>query len=235
MKKLINNILRKSGYKFSRIDNYEDIKYLWLASFDIKTILDIGANEGQFASKISKALPKAKLLSFEPLKDTFNILSAYMMKNSNMKTYNVALGDKNENAKIFKNEYTPSSSLLELGEKHLESFPDYEKVSFEEITVRRLDDFLNDEKIVLDMEVLLKMDVQGFEDKVIKGAEQTLKSVKVILVEVSFWELYKSQALFEDIFFLLKGFGFKYRGNFDVFYNKETGQPMFSDAIFIRE
>ena len=235
MKKLINTILRGTGYKFSRIDNYEEIKYLWLREFGIKTVLDVGANEGQFASKIAKALPTANVFSFEPLKDTFNILSANMGGSINMKAYNIALGDKNENSKIFRNEYTPSSSLLELGEKHLESFPDYEKVSFEEIVVRRLDDFLKDERIAMDKNLLLKMDVQGFEDKVMKVSEETLKSVKVVLVEVSFWELYKTQALFEDIFFQLKTFGFKYRGNYDVFYNKETGQPMFSDAIFIRE
>jgi len=233
MKKFINQILSPTGYKFARIDNYEDIKYLWLKDYEINTILDVGANEGQFAAKILQVLPNASIHSFEPLKDTYDVL----MKNLSAKgtAYNFALGDFNGQSKIYKNEYSPSSSILELGQKHLEQYPASNRVSFEEIQVKRLDDVVNEQKMLLQSNIILKMDVQGFEDKVVMGAQDTLRLVKVVLVEVSFWELYKSQALFEKIFHLLTEKGFLFRGNYDLVYNRQNGMPLFADAIFIRE
>lgn len=235
MKKIINNLLKPLGYKFSRLDNYEDIKYQWLREFDIKTILDVGANEGQFILDIKKTLPEAQTFSFEPLKETFDILQTNIADNSTMKAFNVALGDFNGESKIFKNNYSPSSSLLELGEKHLQVYPDSDKVSVELIQVRRMDDFVKESGLQLRDNVLVKLDVQGFEDKVIKGGSKTLNAAKMVFVELSFWELYKEQPLFEDIFKLLTNVGFRFRGNYNVAYDKGNGLPIFSDGIFIRE
>ncbi len=236
MKKLINRLLRPTGYKFTRIktDNCDEIKYLWLKEFNIKSILDVGANEGQFALDIYKTLRDAKIYSFEPLSMTYSILKKNISPNRNMKAFNFALGDFNGQSNIYRNDYSPSSSMLELGQKHLESYPDNNKVTSEEISVRKLDDFLADSNISLEGNVLLKLDVQGFEDKVLVGAKETLKGVKIIFVEVSFWEMYKTQALFEEIFFLLRDLGFIYRGNYNVAFNNKTGLPIFSDGIFIK-
>ena len=233
MKRLINQILSPTGYKFARIDNYEDIKFLWLKDYEISTVLDVGANEGQFAAKILQVLPDTAIHSFEPLKDTYDVLIKNLNKNGT--AYNFALGDFNGQSKIYKNEYSPSSSILELGQKHLEQYPTSNKVSFEEIQVKRLDDVIHERKILLKTNIVLKMDVQGFEDKVVMGAQDTLRLVKVVLVEVSFWELYKNQALFEKIFLLLTEQGFLFRGNYDLVYNRQNGMPLFADAIFIRE
>jgi FkbM family methyltransferase len=235
MKKLINDILKPTGYKFSSIvSKYDRLKYKWLTEYNIKSIIDVGANEGQFALDITKTLNMAKVYSFEPLKETFEILQSHIAPFANMRCFNMALGDSNGQTKIYKNEYTPSSSILELGDKHLEAYPESNKVSFEEITIGKLDDFLNETALELEDNILLKIDVQGFEDKVILGASESLKKIKVVFVEVSFWELYKNQSLFDNIYSLLNTLGFKYRGNYDVSYNKDNGLPIFADAIFIR-
>ena len=85
-----------------------------------------------------------------------------------------------------------------------------------------------------DGEILIKVDVQGFEDKVIAGGVETFKKAKVVLIENSFVELYESQPLFDDIYMKLKELGFEYRGALQQKIAKNTGQIISEDSMFIR-
>jgi tRNA G46 methylase TrmB len=112
----INNFFRLFGYQLTKAPfSKSQIKsghFKWLQKFGIKTIIDIGANEGQFIDKISKILPDANIYSFEPLKDSFVKLKKNTRNNKNITAYNFALGDEEKENIINRNEYSPSSSLL---------------------------------------------------------------------------------------------------------------------------
>ena len=82
--------------------------------------------------------------------------------------------------------------------------------------------------------VLLKMDVQGYEDKVINGAKQLLNDVDYIITEVSFRSLYKDQPLFGDIYDLLSSLGFQHGGNFETLLSPKDGSILQADALFYR-
>jgi hypothetical protein len=82
--------------------------------------------------------------------------------------------------------------------------------------------------------ILIKIDVQGFEDKVIAGGADTIKKAKVIIIEVTFKELYTDQPLFHDIYEMLSKLGFTYHGNFDQLPSPVTGEILQADAIFIK-
>jgi hypothetical protein len=82
--------------------------------------------------------------------------------------------------------------------------------------------------------LLLKLDVQGFEDKVIIGGEDVVARAKIIIIEVSFLPLYEGAPLFDDIYQILKTRGFTYNGNFDQLLSPEDGRPLQADAIFSR-
>ncbi|GAH79987.1 unnamed protein product, partial [marine sediment metagenome] len=87
----------------------------------IRTVLDIGANTGQFASQFQRLLPDARLYSFEPLEDCYNELLKRMGHIPKFRAFNFALGDINGQAQIYRNDYTPSSSLLSMEKIHKEA------------------------------------------------------------------------------------------------------------------
>jgi hypothetical protein len=89
-------------------------------------------------------------------------------------------------------------------------FPGTQKASEEEVEVARLDALLDTEP--LERPLLLKLDVQGLELEVLRGAEKTLQLADSVLVECSFVEFYKGQALFGDIMGFLSDRGFALLG-----------------------
>src|SRR5215204_2951263 len=91
-------------------------RFQWLKDYHLRTIIDIGANEGQFAEKILSVLPSVEVHCFEPLQEAFKKLQSNFSKEKNIFLYNFGLGETNEVREIFKNEYSPSSSLLEMVE-----------------------------------------------------------------------------------------------------------------------
>lgn len=98
IKKFIQNYLRSFGVALHRVPTDEQIadleltKMLWLKSMDIKTIIDIGANTGQFATYIREVFPNAMLYSFEPLLDCYRNLISNFKDSNTFKAFNVALG-----------------------------------------------------------------------------------------------------------------------------------------------
>jgi FkbM family methyltransferase len=236
IKLLINNCTAYFGYQiykapFSR-RQIESGHFKWLQDLGIQTILDIGANEGQFINKISLILPEANIYSFEPLKKPFEQLQKLAFQNKNITAFNFALGDEEKESIIHHNEYSPSSSMLELTSLHKGAFPFTRNVLEENISVKVFDKISSG--LNLQKNILLKIDVQGFEINVLRGAEGTLKDIDVIFIETSFYELYKHQPLFNDIYSFLFQRGFGYFGSFEQLYDERDGRILQADSIFIK-
>lgn len=231
----INKIIRKPlnliGLDIKKYKQKTD-PLKWLGKYDIKTILDIGAHTGQFAKEIRGKLPQAKIYSFEPLKDCYQKLVQNMSLDKNFNAYNFALGDKESKQEINRSLSSPSSSLLPMGNLHEEMYPHTKGGSKEEIEVKRLDDVFKNYK--LEKEILVKIDVQGYEDKVIDGGINIISQAKIALLEVSFQELYKGQALFDKIYDIMKKLGFRYQGRIQQRINPKTGEVLYEDSIFIK-
>ena len=88
--------------------------------------------------------------------------------------------------------------------------------------------------LVIEGDLLIKMDVQGFEDKVIGGGIDTIKRASILIVETSFQTLYADQPLFEDIYDLLKE-DFRYMGAINQNRSQIDGNMLYEDSIFIRK
>ena len=204
----------------------------WLVKSGIKTILDVGAHTGEFAQRIRAILPDADLVCFEPLREPFLALSQRFVGQANFLAVRCALGEKAAQREIHHNEYAPSSSMLPMTELHKRSFTFAVEEEAEIIEVRRLSDVARE----LDLRdpLLLKLDVQGFEDKVIMGGEDVVARAKIIIIEVSFRPLFEGGPLFDDVYQILKTRGFIYNGNFDQLLSPKDGSPLQADAIFCR-
>lgn len=227
----LRTIVQRTGFDLHRYRPAPD-KLSYLRLFDLKTVLDIGANVGQFGKEIRRMLPEATIYSFEPIKECFEKLNENMASDKNFKSFNFALGDKNEKSEMYKSAYTPSSSILEMAETHKKLFPHTKENQPEQIEVRRLDDFAKNLK--LDEKILIKVDVQGFEDRVIEGGKETFKKAKIVLIENSFVELYKGQPLFDGIYEKLKSLGFNYRGSLQEKVDQKNGQIISEDSLFVK-
>jgi hypothetical protein len=83
--------------------------------------------------------------------------------------------------------------------------------------------------------VLVKIDVQGTEDKVILGGEKVLSRASVLIVETTFEPLYKDQPLFDEVYDLLRRMGFLYMGTDHIIRNPADGTVLQCDSLFMRE
>ncbi|MDB5088618.1 MAG: hypothetical protein JWR09_2612 [Mucilaginibacter sp.] len=201
----------------------------WLKDYLINTIIDIGANEGQFATKISALFQNARLICFEPLTAPFELLKKNLINVPDAAFYNYALGDSDTELVIHNNEFSPSSSFLNMDGAHKENFIYAVKTTENIVQVRTLDGL----DLGIEGAYLVKIDVQGFEDKVIAGGSQTIGNAAVVIIEVSFSKLYTDQPLFDDIYRLMTDLGFLYHGNFEQMLSPVDNRILQADAIFI--
>ena len=212
--------------------NPADGNYGWLAPYRIGTIIDIGANEGQFAREFHGILPKATIYSFEPLEDCCDTLRRTMRDVANFRAFPYALGDRDASVEMHRSEYSPSSSLLPMGQLHKDLYPHTRTTHAETVTVRTLDGVMADLEVAGGL--LVKLDVQGTEDKVILGGRETFARAGVVVTETSFQELYEGQSLFGTVHDLLSGMGFQYAGVLGPQRkNPADGSVLQADAIFV--
>ena len=120
-----------------------------------------------------------------------------------------------------------------MSDLHKNAFPYTKNTAKETVEVRTLDSVLP--QLQLRKNVLAKIDVQGYELDVLRGAEETLAQVDMLILETSFYELYLGQPLFEEVYRYMKEKGFSYRGNFEQVNSAVNGEVLQADAIFVRK
>jgi FkbM family methyltransferase len=239
IKTLLAGLLRSCGYELvrrppgarGRMVHYPPTD--WLDRESIRTILDIGANTGDFALTMARRFPRARVYSFEPLAEVHAELLERTSGERRCTTMALALGDIDAELEMQRCAYSPSSSILPMTDLHRQAFPFTAGVTTRErVRVRRLDDLAATLELRDDM--LVKIDVQGFESHVIRGGEATLRRARSIIVETSFCTLYAGQPRFDDIYRSLCGLGFSYAGNWDQLTEPKSGRILQADAIFVR-
>ena len=204
----------------------------WLHDLPVRTVLDVGANTGQFAHIARQLFPTSLIYSFEPLEDCFRELTNSFRSDSLWRGYRCALGAEEGEALLHRSIYSPSSSLLAMADLHQEAFPHTKGGRDERVPIHRLDDLLTSAELIPD--VLFKLDVQGFEDRVLDGAMRVLATSEVVIVEVSFEHLYHEQASFEDVYERLRNAGFSFNGVWAQLVHPKDGRILQADAIFLR-
>ncbi|MBI5512292.1 MAG: FkbM family methyltransferase [Deltaproteobacteria bacterium] len=204
----------------------------WLRDLGVRTALDIGANTGQFARELRELYPNAMVYSFEPLPDCHEALTRAFRGDPRFRAFNVALGDARGEVTMHRSAWSPSSSLLAMGESHKRAFPHTSEERPQVVKCERLDDLASE--LVLEAPLLVKMDVQGFEDRVLAGGPEVFKRASVVLTEMSVEPLYEGQVLFDGLYRALVDLGFRYRGNLNQLHSPEDGRVLQVDGIFTR-
>lgn len=198
---------------------------------EIAHVVDVGANRGQFLTWASVRFPHARFDCFEPFEESRSRLEMVLPSDRSVNVHPVALGDANEDRDFHITRADDSSSLLEPSTTQTTTFPESEMVRTIKVPVRRLDDELEVDRIARPS--LLKIDVQGGELGVLKGARAVLKAVDFLIVECSFVELYVGQPLFHEIIGFLTDCDFRFDGFFSATVGAEQ-RLLQADGVFRR-
>lgn len=186
---------------------HEPYEYrIWFSKIitKVRTFIDVGAYVGGYAVRACKA--GVKVYAVEPSAENYNVLSQNLKFNecNNVILLNVAAGDFKGKALLSPlRGYGPdTSSLVRSGDEK------------EVINVVPLDDVITD----VEMPVMVKIDVEGFEEHVLKGMEKLLKYVGYIFIETN-------TSTHINVVKYLNGHGFKlrdlrlHRGSDELRYN----------------
>jgi FkbM family methyltransferase len=236
IKRAIAAAVRRAGYEIVPIGPVypsANRRMTMLTHHEIDTVLDVGANTGQYASALRRAGYKGEILSFEPLSDAYAELEKKSRNDSRWRVFNCAVGEENGEAEINIAGNSESSSLLPMLDAHLRSAPGSKYRATERVKVSTLDSALEN-VTSKESRLFLKIDTQGYEHHVIRGARSLLQQVCLIECELSLTPLYEGQYLCHDMLNLLDGMGFK-PVHFDpVFSDLKTGHCLQVDGIFVR-
>lgn len=178
-----------------------------LFSKNILTVVDAGARSN-FEAHWKFYKDQVKLIGFEPEEKECARLNK-LYSNQNKIFYAVALGQKKETKTFYVTKYPASSGFLEPDLEWMGRFPDKQNLIVKKtsnMTTVDFDSFSKEKKIgPVDF---MKLDVEGFELQVLRGAQKSLSDVLGISIEVEFQQNHKGQAIFPDIDIFLRKKGF---------------------------
>jgi len=198
----------------------------------ISLVLDIGANKGQYAESLREEIGfQGRIVSFEPLADAYAVLQQKANGDSLWTCHNIALGDSDGVTKINISRNSYSSSLLPVSERSLRIEPTIAYIGEQEIAVRRLDSVLNEIAQPND-KIYLKVDAQGYEMKVLKGALGSIGRFEMIQLETSFFPAYENEALIGDVIKFLDVLEYCVVGIEPGWQDSKTGEMFQADIIF---
>ena len=167
------------------------------------TALDVGANLGDWSATLFKEIPNAKIVAFEPSGEAFVSIESRFAENTSIQCVNIALGKENSTATLFADQ--SGSGLGSLTKRRVKHFG----IDFnhqEIVELHTLDTWLemNGEGLIPNV---LKMDVEGHELDVLKGAKKTLQNIEIIQFEFGGSNI-DTRTYFQDFWYLLTNLGF---------------------------
>jgi len=198
---------------------------------DFRSVVDVGAHQGQFSIFASVRFPRATLCAIEPLAEPRARLERVLEGKPGLTVIPAAASRFRGNAVFHVAQASDSSSLLEMTSANRRAFRHGDEDRVVEVWTAPLDELLDG--VVLARPCLLKVDVQGGELDVLVGAESTLLRVDEALVECSFVELYRGQALAGEVVSHMCDQGFALSGIHSLV-RDAGGRRLQADLLFRR-
>lgn len=198
---------------------------------ELALVVDVGANTGQWVSALLLFAVVGRIEAFEPNPDAFEALRACLGTRPDTHLHDLALGEAHARIDLNITGASDLSSLLTPNETLLEEYSpeNAEVIKRVPVEVLPLDDVI-DRDVTID---LLKIDVQGFEHAVLRGAHATLKHTRVLLIEMNFASHYVGDGSFCSLYSQITGeFGFTF-WDLSPPHRGRAGQALWADAVFV--
>jgi FkbM family methyltransferase len=196
------------------------------------TVCDVGANKGQFSLLARIMWPECRVVAFEPLSRPARKFRALFAGDDRVKLHQVAIAVSAGKGMMHVSAREDSSSLLPISVRQTQFAPGTEEVGTEAVELVPLSDAVGADEIAAP--ALLKVDVQGYEADVLKGCEPLLARFDHIYCELSFRELYRGQALCDEILRWLDERGFRVTGVNALAFDRD-GLAVQADFLFSRK
>lgn len=205
-----------------------------LAHQGVNLVIDVGANVGQFARSLRESGYVDKIVSFEPLEAAHAELLRNSRNDCNWQIAPpVAVGDHDGEITINVSGNSVSSSLLNMLDTHANAAPGSAYTGVQRTRLSRLDT-ITSEYLQPGMVPFLKIDTQGYEDRVLDGASELLDLAQGLQLELSFVPLYQGQKLFDELVERLRLHGFCIWAIWPGFNDPSTGRMLQVDVTFFR-
>lgn len=202
-----------------------------LRSRDLDTVLDVGANVGQFATLLRSAGFDGTIHGYEPLAGAFAELSGRAAEDPAWWVHHAAVGAEPGTAEINVSANSFSSSIRPMTEAHRTAAPGSDYVASEPVEVTTVAAIVAEHGID-PARTLLKIDTQGFEDEVLAGAGDLVGRFAAVQLELSFVELYAGQRLHDEIVADLKAAGYRLQ-QLEPGFSDQDGRLLQVDGLFV--
>ena len=201
----------------------------------VQVVLDVGANVGQFALGLRRGGFTGQIISFEPLKQAHDQLVEAACKDPGWSIApQVAIGEYEGEIDLHIASNSVSSSVLEMLDSHRSAAPESKYVTSQRVRITTLDSVALD-SIGGNSQAFLKVDAQGYEDKVLNGASEVLTRVSGLQLELSFVALYEGQQLFDALMSRLQELGFVPWAIWPGLCDPVSGRMLQVDVEFFRD
>jgi FkbM family methyltransferase len=235
LKKAVNLILNCLNAQVVSLKDFDKVRRSKIIDFmQINKVFDVGANVGNYGLELRKYNFNGLIYSFEPIREVFSSLEKKTQKDNSWQSFNFALGNEDTRLEINISQQSDTSSILEVLPKQLENAPTSKYVRKEFIELKRFDSIF-DNLVYPDDKIMLKIDTQGYEMNVLKGALTNITKISIIQLELSLVELYQSETLFDEMIEFLKTYGFKLYSIENGFSSPSNGRLLQFDGIFVNE
>lgn len=239
LKRIVRSALRLTGYEIVRYGSdahLDEFIVEMLTREHCDLILDIGANEGQFAQSVLSKGCRIPIVSIEPLTSVHSRLESNSKRFRNWSVYPpVAIGSAISTMNINVSKNTVSSSLLNMEPLHLKVEKSSAYTGTQPTDVVTIDHILAESPLVEKSDILLKVDTQGFELEVLRGSRVSISRIKYVLIELSFEDLYENQARWHEVATYLDQAGFRLRNVWKGLFTKGSACLLQADFLFQRK
>jgi len=225
-------VVHRLGFDVTR-DSFKHGFVHQMAQHGVDTVLDVGANTGQFGTMLRQSGFTGRIHSVEPLQDAFTALAAAASADAAWTAQRAAVSAEPGSLTMNVSRNGVSSSVLPMLERHAAAAPSAEYVAQETVPATTVDEIVADRALAPESAVL-KIDVQGFEQQVLDGAAATLSRFRGVRTEMSLVPLYDGQALMPEIVELLARHGFELWSIEPGFMEPQTRRLLQLDGIFFR-
>jgi FkbM family methyltransferase len=233
---VLRRLLGLLGLRLSRItvaSSAELRRMTFLATRKIDTVVDIGANSGQFGMEVMNAEFRGRVISFEPLASAFSALRRTAAAYPKWEVYNVGIGDIDGSLTLNVADNSASSSLRKISHHYSDPGRLFKYVGQENVHIRKLDSILADQ-LSEGNRLFVKIDVQGFEGEVLAGMTACLKNVEIIEIELTLKEIYAGQATFDSLHTAISHMGYRLIAIAPVITDRDSGELLQLDATYAR-
>ena len=234
---VVKRTIRRLGFDLRRYNpaSSEAAQFItMLSGHGINLVFDVGANTGQFGQSLRDGGYRGRIVSFEPLSKAREQLLEVSRKDPLWEVApRAAIGSEDGDVEIHVAANSASSSVLDMLEAHASAAPESRYIGSEKVPLRRLDaialGYLRPDSVAF-----LKIDTQGYEDRILLGASELIGQIVGLQLELSMVPLYEGQLLFGDMVSKLKANGFEIWATWQSFIDSRNGRLLQADVTLFR-